>query len=192
MKAMTNHQSSADLTTKKQGVGNLRFRPELVDPSAWIAPTATLRGEVRVGALASIWFGAVIRGDAAPIHIGEGSNVQDLCCLHADPGFPCQIGQRVTIGHGAIVHGATVENDALIGIGATVLNGAIIGSGSIVGAGALVPEGKVIPPGSLAVGVPAKVIRTLTEEDRERIAHAASHYIELSRRYAEEEKSDES
>jgi len=189
---MTNHQSAADVITEKQGAGSLRFRPELVNPSAWIAPTAILRGEVQVDALASIWFGTVIRGDSAPIHIGEGSNVQDLCCLHADPGFPCQIGQRVTIGHGAIVHGATVENDALIGIGATVLNGAIIGSGSIVGAGALVPEGKVIPPGSLAVGVPAKVIRTLTEEDRERIAHAAAHYIELSRRYAKEETGDES
>lgn len=172
--------------------GELRFRPELVAPSAWIAPTATVRGDVYIHANASVWFGTVIRGDSAPIHIGEGSNVQDLCCLHADPGFPCKIGDRVTIGHGAIVHGATVENDALIGIGATVLNGAKIGSGSIVGAGALVPEGKYIPPGSLAVGVPAKVIRSLTPEDQERIVHGSEHYIELSRRYADQEKTDES
>lgn len=169
--------------------GNLFFRPELVSPSAWIAPNATVRGDVWIGSLSSVWFGTVIRGDSAPIRIGEGSNVQDLCCLHADPGFPCLIGDRVTIGHGAIVHGARVENDALIGIGATVLNGATIGSGAIVGAGALVPEGKSIPPGSLAVGVPAKVIRTLSPEDRQRIVHASEHYVALSRRYADQEKS---
>lgn len=169
--------------------GELGFRPELVADTAWIAPTATVRGDVYIGPESSIWFGTVIRGDSAPVRIGSGTNVQDLSCLHADPGFPCIIGDRVTIGHGAIVHGARVENDALIGIGATVLNGATICSGSIVGAGALVPEGKTIPPGSLAVGVPAKVIRTLTPEDQQRLAHGAEHYIELARRYAEQEKS---
>jgi len=184
------HPDSAaqDSAAQDSVSGNLSFRPELVSPSAWIAPNATVRGDVGIGSLSSVWFGTVIRGDSAPIRIGEGSNVQDLCCLHADPGFPCLIGDRVTIGHGAIVHGARVENDALIGIGATVLNGATIGSGSIVGAGALVPEGKSIPPGSLAVGVPAKVIRTLTPEDQQRIAQASEHYIALSGRYAEHEK----
>lgn len=181
------HEATSDAVS-----GELRFRPELVAPSAWIAPNATVCGDVYIKPEASVWFGTVIRGDSAPIRIGEGSNVQDLCCLHADPGFPCVIGDRVTIGHGAIVHGARVENDALIGIGATILNGATIGSGSIVGAGALVPEGKSIPPGSLAVGVPAKVIRSLTPEDQQRIVHAAEHYIELSRRYADQEKHDES
>lgn len=181
-----NEPQSHDLVS-----GELRFRTELVDRSAWIAPTAMVRGDVYIGANSSVWFGSVIRGDSAPIRIGEGSNVQDLCCLHADPGYPCVIGDRVTIGHGAIVHGATVEDAALIGIGATILNGAIIGSGSIVGAGALVPEGKHIPPGSLAVGIPAKVIRALTPEDQQRIVHGSAHYIELSRRYADQERQDE-
>jgi|GEM_PF-181621 carbonic anhydrase/acetyltransferase-like protein (isoleucine patch superfamily) len=169
--------------------GILGFRPELVADTAWIAPTAIVRGDVYIGPESSIWFGTVIRGDSAPVRIGSGTNVQDLCCLHADPGFPCIVGDRVTIGHGAIVHGARIEDEALIGIGATVLNGAVIGCGSIVGAGALVPEGKTIPPGSLAVGVPAKVIRSLTPEDQQRLAHGAEHYIELARRYAEQERS---
>jgi len=132
----------------------------------------------------SIWFGTVIRGDTAPITIEEQSNIQDLCCLHADPGFPCRIGKRVSIGHGAIVHGATIEDDCLIGIGSIVLNGAVIGTGSIVGAGALVPEGKTIPPGSLVVGVPARIIRAVTPEDTQRIKHAAEHYVQLSSQYS--------
>lgn len=192
----TNHNLKApghdDAASLDQVSGELGFREELVEPSAWIAPNATVCGDVYIGANSSVWFGTVIRGDSAPICIGEGSNVQDLCCLHADPGYPCLIGDRVTIGHGAMLHGARVENDALIGIGATILNGATIGSGSIVGAGALVPEGKSIPPGSLAVGVPAKVIRLLTPEDQQRIGHASEHYITLSRRYADREKKHES
>lgn len=170
--------------SKSVSDSSLGFRQDLVDPSSWIAPSATVVGEVYLAKQASIWFGTVIRGDTAPITIQEQSNIQDLCCLHADPGFPCHIGKRVSIGHGAIVHGATIEDDCLIGIGSIVLNGAVIGTGSIVGAGALVPEGKTIPPGSLVVGVPARIIRTVTAEDVQRIKHAAEHYVQLSSKYA--------
>ncbi len=130
--------------------------PDAIDSTAFIAPNATVFGNVKVGREAVILFGAVVRGDSEAIVIGEQSNVQDLCCLHADPGHPCIIGNRVTIGHGAVVHGAEIEDDVLIGIRAVVMNGAKIGRHSIVGAGALVSEGKVIPPGSLVLGVPVK------------------------------------
>ncbi len=160
-----------------------QFHPELIDPEAYIAPGSVVCGQVRLRAFASIWFGAVVRGDAADIEIGESTNVQDLCVVHADPGFPCTIGRRVTLGHGAIVHGATIEDDVLIGIRAVVLNGAIIGRGSIIAAGALVTEGTSIAAGQLAVGTPAKVIRACTDDDRHRIAHAAEHYVQASREY---------
>ncbi len=162
---------------------NCRRKPELIDPSAFVADTATLTGDVRVAKNVSIWFGAVLRGDVEPIEIGDDSNVQDQCVLHADPGFPCKIGRRVTVGHAAVVHGATVQDEALIGIGAIVLNGAVVGTGAIVAAGALVTEGAVIPPGSLAVGVPAKVIREVGEEDRRRTASGNRHYVEAGRAY---------
>ena len=159
------------------------FLPELVDESAFIAESATVLGEVHISAQASVWFGAVVRGDSEIVRIRKRTNIQDLCVLHADPGFPCQIGNNVTVGHAAVVHGATVEDDALIGIRAVVLNGATIGAGSIVGAGAVVPEGKQIPANSLAVGIPAKVIRELTDDDRERIRHAANHYVQAAQQY---------
>lgn len=158
-------------------------RPEQVAADAWIAPNAVVFGDVTLSEKASVWFGAVIRGDAAPVRVGQRSNVQDLCVLHADPGFPCTIGDDVTIGHGAIVHGATVENEVLIGIRAVVLNGARIGTGSIVGAGALVKEGQEIPPRSLVVGIPARVARSVTDEDLERIRHGAEHYVAASAAY---------
>jgi len=160
-----------------------RFRPEQVDPSAFIAPSAVVLGDVTIGPQASVWFGAVIRGDAEAIRIGRQTNVQDGCVLHADPGLACILGDRVTLGHGAIVHGAVVDDDAMIGIRATVLNGARIGSGSIVGAGAVVTEGSVVPPNSLVLGIPAKVVRETNGQDRERIAHAAKHYVELAEVY---------
>ena len=132
----------------------------------------------------SVWFGAVIRGDSEAITVGSQTNLQDQVVLHADPGFPCRIGDRVTVGHGAIIHGATVEDDVLIGMRATILNGAVIGAGSIVAAGALVSEGKVFPPRSLIVGVPAKSLRQVTEEEAQRHARGWRHYVELSAQYA--------
>lgn len=151
----------------------------------FVAPNATILGDVKIDAGSSVWFGAVIRGDTEQIRIGKATNIQDLCCLHADPGYPCTLGDRVTLGHGAIVHGATVEEDCLIGIRAVVLNGAVIGRGSIVGAGALVKEGQIIEPNSVVMGIPARRIRTTTPEDVERIQHAAQHYEAASKHYAQ-------
>ena len=153
-----------------------QFRPEQVHESAYIADNATVLGDVKVGQRASIWFGAVARGDTERIAIGDETNVQDLSVLHADPDFPCLLGNRVTIGHGAIVHGAIVEDDVMIGMRAVVLNGAKIGSHSIIAAGCVVPEGMEVPAGSLVMGVPGKVKRETTEADRQRIVHAAEHY----------------
>jgi carbonic anhydrase/acetyltransferase-like protein (isoleucine patch superfamily) len=162
---------------------NTRLRPELIDPAAYIAPGAVVLGDVTIGAESSVWFCAVIRGDSEAIRIGRESNVQDACILHADPGFPCAIGDRVTLGHGAVVHGATVEDDCLIGMRAVVMNGARIGRGSIVAVGSVVTEGIEIPPGSVAMGQPAKVKRAVSERDRERIRHAAEHYVAAGRVY---------
>lgn len=156
---------------------NVRHRPELVDKAAWIAPGAVVLGDVTLGAEATVWYGAVVRGDTAAIRVGAQTNIQDGCVLHADEGFPCTLGERVTLGHGAIVHGATVEDDCLIGMRAVVMNGARIGKGSIVAVGSIVTEGTVIPPGSIALGQPAKVKRETTDRDRERIRHAAEHYV---------------
>ncbi len=146
---------------------------------AWVAPTATLIGDVELGAGASVWYGVVVRADRAPIRIGERSNVQDNATFHADPGFPVQLGADVTVGHGAIVHGATVEAGSLIGMGATVLNGAVVGAGSLVAAGAVVREGMVIPPGSLVAGVPAKVVGSLGPDAAGRIAGSVQTYEQL-------------
>ncbi len=154
------------------------FRPELVSASAWIAPNATVVGNVHLAAQCSIWFGAVLRGDCEEILIGEETNVQDLCCIHGDPGFACRVGNRVTIGHAAIVHGATIDDESLIGMRAVLLNGVQIGEHCIVGAGALVTERKVIPPRSLVVGAPARVIREVTDEEVEQIRKSARSYAE--------------
>jgi carbonic anhydrase/acetyltransferase-like protein (isoleucine patch superfamily) len=159
------------------------FRSELVGPECYIAQNATVRGDVRIGRGTTILFGAVMRGDADKITIGEESNLQDLVCLHADPGYPCVIGDRVTVGHGAIVHGATVESECLIGIRATILNGAVIGKGSVIAAGALVREGQVIPPGSLVMGIPGKVVRECGEREAGMIERGWQHYVEIGRRY---------
>ncbi|GAB2731037.1 gamma carbonic anhydrase family protein [Streptomyces bullii] len=159
------------------GIGG---REPKVDSGAFVAPTATVIGDVTVGAAASVWYGAVLRGDAERISVGASSNVQDNCTLHADPGFPVTVGERVSIGHNAVVHGATVEDDCLIGMGATVLNGAVIGAGSLVAAQALVPQGMRVPPGSLVAGVPAKVRRELTEEERQGITLNGTMYAELA------------
>jgi carbonic anhydrase/acetyltransferase-like protein (isoleucine patch superfamily) len=162
---------------------SLHVAPDAIDQSAFVAANATVIGSVRIGRESTILFGAVVRGDSASITIGQQSNVQDLACLHADPGFPCQIGNRVTIGHGAIVHGAEVEDDVLIGIRATVLNGAKIGRYCIIGAGALIPEGKTIPPRSVVMGMPGKVVREATDEDLAYIEKAAQHYVSTGQQY---------
>lgn len=159
------------------------IHPELIDASAFVAQGAVLRGRVHLAASTSVWFGAVIRGDVEPVRIGARSNVQDLAVIHCDPGYPCQIGDDVTIGHAAVVHGAVIESGALIGIRAVVLNGARIGAGSIIGAGAVVTERAEIPPGSLVVGVPGKVIRQTTAEQREQILNNAANYVLAAARY---------
>lgn len=161
----------------------LHFQKELVDSSAWLAPGVIILGDVTIGAKATIWFNAVIRGDAESINVGAESNIQDGCILHADPGFPCIIGNRVTVGHAAIVHGAKIEDDVMIGMRAVVMNGAVIGSGSLVGVGAVVPEGKIIPPNSLVLGVPGKIVRQTTEDDLKYITYAAKHYVDAGAAY---------
>jgi len=156
---------------------------ELIHSTVFVAPGAVILGDVTIGESSSVWYGAVLRGDLAPIVIGRQTNVQDGCIIHVEGAHPCRVGDRVTLGHGAILHGCTVEDDVLIGIRATVLDGAVIGSGSIVGAGAVVTEGAVIPQGSLALGIPARVVGSVSEEQRERIHHAAEHYVEAARVY---------
>jgi carbonic anhydrase/acetyltransferase-like protein (isoleucine patch superfamily) len=164
------------------GIGG---REPQVDAEAFVAPTASVIGGVTLGAGSSVWYGAVVRGDVESISVGASSNVQDNCTLHADPGFPVTVGERVSIGHNAVVHGATVEDDCLIGMGATVLNGAVIGAGSLVAAQALVPQGMVVPPGSLVAGVPAKVRRELTEEERQGVTLNGTMYAELAKAHRE-------
>jgi carbonic anhydrase/acetyltransferase-like protein (isoleucine patch superfamily) len=161
----------------------MRYRPQQVHPSAWIAPGAVVVGDVTIGEESSVWFTAVIRGDTDPITVGRRTNVQDGAILHADPGFPCRVGDGVTIGHGAIVHGCQIGDNVLIGMRAVVMNGARIGENSIVGVGAVVLEGMEVPAGSLVVGLPARVRKELSAEEIERIRHAASHYVENARRY---------
>jgi carbonic anhydrase/acetyltransferase-like protein (isoleucine patch superfamily) len=151
---------------------------------AWAAPSADLIGDVRLGERASVWFGAVIRADNTPIIVGEDSNVQDGAVCHSDEGVPLTIGARVTIGHQAILHGCTIADDCLIGMGARMLNGAVIRSECIVGAGALVTEGKTFPEGSLIVGSPARVVRQLTDEERQLLRASAAHYAEKAAHYA--------
>ena len=151
------------------------------DASVFIASTAAVIGDVRLGRNAGIWYGASVRGDMAAITIGEGSNVQDNATIHVDPGVPASIGSYVTIGHNAVVHGATIEDEVLIGMGAIVLNHAVIGKGSLIAAGAVVREGMVIPPGSLVAGVPAKVIKELSPDQRAHIRENAEVYIACAR-----------
>ena len=153
-------------------------------PGAWAAPSADLIGDVRLGPRASVWFGAVIRADNTPILIGEEANIQDGAVGHSDPGAPLTIGARVTVGHQAILHGCTVGDGALIGMGARVLNGAVVGEQCLVGAGALVTEGKSFEPGMLVVGSPARVLRPLTEQELAMLEQSAAHYAEKAAHYA--------
>ena len=154
-----------------------------VHPSAFVADTARVIGRVTLAEDSSVWFGAVLRGDTDPITVGRGSNIQDGSVLHADIGVPLTIGAYVTVGHQVMLHGCTIGDESLIGIGAIVLNGARIGRHCLVGAGALVTEGKVFPDGSLILGSPAKVVRPLTPQEIEGLRQSAQHYIENARRF---------
>ena len=154
-----------------------------VDADAWIAPTAVLIGEVSVSAHASVWYGAVLRADNAAITIGSGSNLQDNVSLHVDPMAPLTIGERVSVGHNAVLHGCTIEDDVLVGMSATIMNGAVIGTGSLIAAGALVTQGTVVPPRSLVAGVPARVRRALTDEEARSVGENATVYLEKTREH---------
>lgn len=156
-----------------------------IHPTAFVAPGAVVVGDVTVEEEASIWFGCVLRAEEAPIHIGPRSNIQDLTVIHTDVGRPCRIGAEVTVGHRAVLHGAIVEDGSLIGIGAVLLNGAVVGAEAIVGAGAVVTEGTIIPPRTLALGIPARVVRELREDEIRRLRRDAAHYVEKARAYRE-------
>lgn len=164
-------------------IGSLPGAVPSVDKDAWIAPGAVVIGSVRIGAGANVWYGSVLRGDEDEIVIGAGCNIQDLCCFHVDPGEPAVLEDRVSVGHHATVHGAYVETGALIGIGAIVLGRARIGAGSLIAAGAVIPPGTTVPAGVLVAGVPGRVIRELTDADRESFATTASGYVERSGRH---------
>jgi len=154
-----------------------------IDPTAFVAPGAALVGAVTLGRAASVWFNATLRGDMAPITIGEESNIQDNCVVHVDHGAPARLGARVTMGHGAIVHAATIEDEVLVAMKAVVLSGCHVGRRSIIGAGAVVPEGTRIPAGSLVLGLPARVVRPLRPEEIERVMQNAQSYVELAAAY---------
>ena len=160
-------------------------RPQ-IDPQSWIAPNATLIGDIRLGRNASIWWNATLRGDNDPITIGENSNIQDGSMLHTDEGVPLTLGRNVTVGHLVMLHGCTVGDGSLIGIGAVLLNRSVIGKHCLIGANALIPEGKVIPERSLVVGAPGRIVRQLTDEELEKIARGNHHYIENWQRYQQE------
>jgi carbonic anhydrase/acetyltransferase-like protein (isoleucine patch superfamily) len=158
------------------------FVPQIAD-TAWIADNAQVMGEVQLDAHASVWFSSVLRGDSAKITVGEGSNVQDGSVLHADEGMPLTIGKYVTIGHLVQLHGCTIGDESLIGIGAIVLNGAKIGKNCLVGAGALVTEGKEFPDGSMILGSPAKVVRELSPDQIKSLRQSAQHYVDNAKRF---------
>ena len=164
---------------------DIAFRPHQIADSVFLAANATVLGDVTIAEESTVLFGAILRGDTESIRVGKQTNIQDLCVLHADPGIPCRLGDRVTVGHGAIIHGATIENDVLIGMRAVVLNGATIGSGSIVAAGAVVTEGMIVPPGSIVTGMPAIVRGNVSERHTEMIRRAANHYVRAGKAYRE-------
>jgi carbonic anhydrase/acetyltransferase-like protein (isoleucine patch superfamily) len=161
----------------------------VVAPDAFIARTAVLRGDVTIGRSSSVWFNAVVRGDLAPVVIGEDTNIQDGAILHVETDGPAVVGSRVTVGHMAVVHAAHVEDDCLIAIGSLVLSGARIGSGSIIGAGAVVKEGWVVPPRSLVLGVPGRIVRQVSDAEAERIQRNWAVYVEYAASYRANEAS---
>jgi carbonic anhydrase/acetyltransferase-like protein (isoleucine patch superfamily) len=159
------------------------FRPDQIHATAYIAPGAVVVGDVTLAAESSVWFNSTLRGDTDPIIVGKGSNIQEACILHADPGFPAILGKGVTVGHGAVIHGAKVGDNALIGIRSILLNGVVIGENSIVGAGSLVTPGKVFPANSLILGSPAKVIRALTPKEIEGNQRTAGTYVQRAKAF---------
>ena len=167
------------------GAVAVRAREAVIDvhPTAFIAPSAVVLGDVTLGPRSSVWYGAVLRADMAPIVVGEATNLQDGTIVHVDAGKPARIGARVGVGHRAILHACTVEDDCLIGMGSVLLNDVHIGTGSVVAAGAVVPEGTRVPPGSLVVGVPARVTRAVDGALRERIRHTWEHYVAEAERH---------
>ncbi len=156
-----------------------------VHETAWIAPNATVIGQVRLGANVSIWYGSVLRADNDVIEVGEGSNIQDNTSIHVDEGRPVQIGARVSVGHNAVIHGATIGDDVMVGLGARLLNNCVIGEGSFIGAGAIVREGAVIPPRSLVVGAPGQVIREVDDALLQRILRNSIAYANLAKQHRE-------
>lgn len=172
----------------KYRLGDVRVQAH---ESSWVAPDAAVIGKVRLDEGASVWFGAVLRGDNELIHVGEGSNVQDGCALHTDMGFPLTLGKGVTVGHNAMLHGCTVGDYSLVGLNAVVMNGAKVGKHCLIAANALIPEGKEIPDGSLVVGAPGKVLRELTDAEKEKIRANAAHYVKNAQRYKQELAVDE-
>jgi carbonic anhydrase/acetyltransferase-like protein (isoleucine patch superfamily) len=155
----------------------------MIHPSAFVAPGAVVLGDVSVGRDASIWYNTVVRGDMAPIVIGEQTNIQDLSMVHVDEHVPCHIGSRVGVGHRAILHGCIVEDECLVGMGAILLNHVRVGCGSVIGAGALLPEGMEVPPGSVVMGIPAKVVRPVDDELRRRTRETWEHYVVRARQH---------
>ena len=159
------------------------FAQPVINPSCFIAKGVVILGEVQIGKDCSIWFNAVLRADNDKILIGDGSNIQDGCIVHVDPGFPVNIGKEVIIGHKCIIHGSTIGDNTLVGMGSTIMNGVKIGKWCIIGANSLVTEGTIIPDGSVVMGSPAKVVKTTSEEQKEKIKKNALSYIQLSRKY---------
>ena len=159
------------------------YSPE-IESGAWIAHNANIIGKIEILKKASVWFGATLRGDNETILIGEGSNIQENCVLHTDHGFPLKIGTNCTIGHSVILHGCSIADNTLIGMGSTILNGAQIGKGCLIGAGSLITENKVIPDGTLVMGSPGKVIRQLDNETKESLIGSALHYQERATEFS--------
>lgn len=174
---------SHTIQTTTELVIQTAYRPHQVHPSAWLAPSAIVVGDVTLAEECGVWFNASLRGDMEAILIGPRTNIQEGAIFHADPGYPAIAGADVTIGHGAIVHGARIGDQAVIGMRAVLLNGAVIGSQSLVGAGSLVTEGKTFPAGVLILGSPAKVIRDLTPDEIERNARAAAIYVQRAKSF---------
>ncbi len=164
-------------------IGTLGADAPVLHPQAWVAPGAVLVGKVTLGRAASVWYGSVLRADDAEIIVGAECNIQDLCCVHVDAGQPAVLADRVSLGHRAMVHGAEVGEGALIGIGATVLGGAKVGAGTLVAAGAVVLPDAVLPAGVLAAGVPCRIVRELTDADRQSFARTAAHYVQRAARH---------
>jgi carbonic anhydrase/acetyltransferase-like protein (isoleucine patch superfamily) len=167
-----------------------RDQTPTVAPSAYVDPAATVIGKVTIGARSSVWPATTLRGDIEPVTVGDETNIQEASVVHTDAGFPAVIGNRVSIGHGAVIHGCVIEDDCLIGIGAIVLTGARVGRGAVVAAGALVPEGMQIPADTVVMGAPAKPRRTVSEEERARFRSGVAGYVRRAQEYGEQAKND--